>query len=106
MTGSSLPLPCQLCQVAAVTLQGLISGLGVLRGDALAAANLLQRLHQPFASDAQLLEQSARGAAVLGHRQEQMLDRDIIVLEPLGLVLGLGEQAVEPAGDVDLIRCP
>ena len=106
MTGSSLPLPGQLGQIATIALQRLIGGLGVLRGDALAAAHLLQRLHQPFARDAQLFEQSARGAAILGHRQQQVLDRDVFVLQPFGLVLSLGEQAIEAAGDVDLIRLP
>ena len=41
-------------QVAAVLLQRLVGRLGVLRGDALAAAHLLQRLQHAVAGDAQL----------------------------------------------------
>ena len=44
------------------------------------------------------------GAGVVGHRQQQMLDGDVLVLELLRLVLGLAEQAVEPAGDADVAR--
>ena len=100
MTGSSLPCRGQLGQVAAVAFQGLVGRFGVLRGDALVAAHFLQRRHQPVAGDAELLEQPAGRAAVVGHGQQQVLDGDVLVLEALGLVLGLGEQPVEPAGDV------
>ena len=33
-----------------------------------------------------------------------MLDGDVLVLEALGFVFRRGQQAVEPAGDVDLVR--
>ena len=62
-----------------------------------------ERRHQPLARDAELLEDLAGGAGVVGHGEQQMLDRDVLVLELLGFVLGFGEQAVEAAGDVDLI---
>jgi len=63
----------------------------------------LEGAHQPVARDAELLENPARGPAVVGERQQDMLDRDVLVLEALGLVLGHGEQALEPARDIDLI---
>ena len=55
-----LALRGQLGQVAAVALQRFVGGLGILRGDALAAAHLAQRLHQPLAREAEFLEQPSR----------------------------------------------
>ena len=42
-------------------------------------------------------------SGVVGHREQQVLDGDVFVLEAFGLVFGFGEQAVQPAGDVDLV---
>ena len=89
MTGSSLPWRRQLRQVAAVLLQRLVGRLGILRGDALMAAHFLQGRHEPVAGDAELLEDLPAGAGVVEHGQQQMLDGDVLVLELLGLVLGL-----------------
>ena len=100
MTGSSLPCAGELGQVAAIAFQGLVGRFGIRRRDPLVAAHLLQRGHQPVAGDAELLEEPAGGAAVVDHGQQQMLDGDVLVLEALGLVLGLAEQPVEPAADV------
>ena len=52
---------------------------------------------------AELLERPAGGAAVVGRGQQQVLDGDELVLELLRLVLRLHQQAVEPAGDVELV---
>jgi hypothetical protein len=49
--GVELALLSKLGEIAAVALQRLIGRLGVLRCDALAAAHLLQRLHQPLARE-------------------------------------------------------
>ena len=90
-------------EVAAVFLQRFVGGLGVRRGDALAAAHLAQRLHQALAREAEFLEDAAGRAAVVDGGQQDMLYGDVFVLELLGFVLGGGEQAVEPRGDVDLV---
>ena len=55
-----LALRGELGQVAAVPLEGLVGRLGILRRDALAAAHLLQRLHQALAGEAEFLEHLAR----------------------------------------------
>ena len=52
------------------------------------------------------LKMRAGGARVVGHGQQQVLDGDVVVLELLGLVLGVREQLVEPAGDVEVVRRP
>ena len=52
-----LAVPRQLDQVAAVALERLVLVLGVLIGDALAAANLLKRLQDLLLADAQRFEQ-------------------------------------------------
>jgi hypothetical protein len=54
-----LALAGHLSEIAAVFLQRFVSRLRVLRGDALTAAHLLQRRHEPIAADAELLEQSS-----------------------------------------------
>ena len=101
-----LALRGQLGEVAAVALQGLVGAFRGGGGDALAAADLLEGLHEALAGEAELFEQAAGGAAVAGHGQEQVLDRDVLVLEAAGLVFGLHQEAVEAAGDGSVVRRP
>ena len=93
----------QLGQVAAIAFECFIGGFGILRRDPLAAAHFLQRLHEAVASEAELLEDSARGAAIVGSCQQQMLHGDVVILEPFGLVFRLRKQTVQAAGKVNLI---
>ncbi len=99
-----LPLRGQRREVAAVTLQGLVGGFGRGRGDALITAHFGQRLHQPLAGQAGFLQDPARGAAVLGGRKQEMLHRNVVVLQTLGLVFGTGEQALQTCRNVNLVR--
>ena len=92
----------QLDQVAAVALQGLVLVLGALVGDALAAADLLQRLEHLLLGDPQRLEQCLRPALDLQEGQQQVLDRDVLVLHPLGLGLRGLEDLVELGADRQL----
>ena len=89
-----LPLAGQLDQVAAVALQRLVLVLGVLVGHPLAAADLLQRLEDLLLGDPQGVEQVLGLALDLHQGQQQVLDRDVLVLHPLGL----GRGRVEDAG--------
>ena len=41
---------------------------------------------------------------IVGQGQKDMLHGDILVLELLGLILRLDQEAVEPAGQVELVR--
>ena len=75
-------------QVAAVLLERRVGALGVLRGDALAAADALERLEQGLATGRMALEQLLGLAADLGDREQEMLGRDVFVAETLGLGLG------------------
>ena len=90
-----LPLAGQLDEVAAVLLQGLVLVVGVLVGDLLAAADLLERLEDVLLGHAQRGEQVLGLALDLGQAEQQVLDRDVLVLHPVGFVLGLLEDAVE-----------
>jgi len=54
-----------------------------------------------FARRAQQIAR-ATGVRVVGQGQEQVLDRDVLVLEPGGLPLGRVEQPGEPLGDEHL----
>ena len=99
-------MACRLCQIPAVPLQRLISSLGSGRGHALAAANLAQRLGQPFARNAHLGKNSPSSAFVVSERQQEVFHRDIFVFEPLGFVFGFDEQPVQPPGDIHLVGRP
>ena len=94
-----LALAGHLGQIAAILFQRLVGRLRVLRGDALIAAHFLQCRHQPIAADAELLQEPAGRAGIGDQGQQQMLDRDVLVLELLGLILGLHQQAIEPAAN-------
>ena len=90
-----LALRGQLRQIAAVFFQRFVGGFGILGGDALAAAHFLQGPHQALARDAEFAEQLARRPGVLGGGQQHVLDRDVVVLQALGFVFGLGQQLGE-----------
>ena len=58
----------------------------------------MQRLQQTVAGDVELLEN-----LLVGGGQNDMLHRDVLVLKPLGLVLGLREELLQPRRDINLI---
>ena len=93
----------ELGQVAAELLERLVGRLRVLVGDPLVAADSLQRLEQLGAAEARGFQSGAGGALFLEHREEQVFDADVIVLEALGLVLGPGEGAGETLRQVNLV---
>ena len=78
----------QLDEVAAVAFQRLVLVLGILVGHGLPAADLLQRLQNLLLGHAQGIEQLLGLALDLHQAQEQVLDRDVLVLHSLGLGLG------------------
>ena len=69
MTGSSLPARASVGQVAAVLLERRVGALRVRRGDALAAADALERLEDGLAAGRVALEQRLALAADLGDRR-------------------------------------
>ena len=75
-------------QVAAVLLERGVRALGVLRRDALAAADALERLQDGLLAGAVLLEQGLGLATGLGDAEQQVLGRDVLVAEAAGLRLG------------------
>ena len=84
MTGSSLPSSADLGQVAAELLERLVGLLGILRGDALAAAHVLDQREQRVARDDV-------------EREQQVLGRDVVVVERARLVERLVEHLRERA---------
>ncbi len=93
-------------QVDAVLLERLVGGLRGRAGHPLRAADLGQDLQEPVPGDPVTGEQAPGGGAVPGREEgeDQVLDRDVLVLEPLRLVLGVGQDLLQPLGDVDLAR--
>ncbi len=84
--GVELAFPGQLGQIAAVLLQRLVFGLGVLVGDSLVAPHLAQCVQQVFVGRCCVLED-----LLVGEREQQMLGRDVFVLEAPGFALRLLE---------------
>ncbi len=85
-----LALAGELGEVAAVLLERLELPLGILVGDALAAAHAGERREElVVASTPPCFSKSALDVAVvLGHGEDVVLDRDEVVLQRLRLVLG------------------
>ena len=75
-------------EVDAVLLERLVGRLGVLRGDAAhAAAHLGERVDERLGQRLLLLEQLGDVAAGVGEPDEQVLGRDVVVADLLGLGL-------------------
>ena len=93
-------------EVPAVLGEGLIGHLRHGRGDPLVAADLRERLQEAVPGQALLGQQAAgRGSRALRqHRNDEVLDGDVLVLEPARLLLGGVEQAGQPLRDTDLPR--
>ncbi len=99
MTGLILPLRARFDQVAAVALERLVLILRALIGDPLAAANFLQRTEDLFFADPQCVEQGLSPALDFQDGQEQVLDRDVLVLHSLGFSRRGFEHLVELGAD-------
>ena len=95
ITGSSLPCGGGLGQVAAVALERLELLLGVLVGHAVAAAHLGERLEQLLVGGADAAQRLAGLAGMVGEREQQVLGRDVLVLQLAHLRLGVAQDLDE-----------
>jgi hypothetical protein len=86
-------------EVAAVLLQRLVGRLGHRARHALGAAHLGQHLEEAVRRQPAILEHLAGGRARAQHRQDEVLDGDVLVLQARGLLLGVLERQREPARD-------
>ena len=86
-------------EVAAEALERLVALLGVLVGDAVGAAHLLERGDQPLARGAGAAQRVAGAARVGAEREQQVLGRDVVVGEPARLAVGGVEHRGELGGD-------
>jgi len=93
-------------QIPAVLGEGLVGHLRHGRGDPLIAADFRECLQEAVTGHALLLQQTAGRSRrpLREQRQGEVLDRDVVVLEPARLLVGGVEQAGQPLGDVDLPR--
>src|SRR6266849_8724772 len=87
----------KLGQVTAVLLERLVFGLGVLISDTQAASDLAQRSQERVVLRARVCQDFA-----VGEGEQQVLGRDILVLETLGLLLGLVKGLLERRAQVGL----
>src|SRR5436305_1708135 len=87
-----LPVAGRLGEVAAVLLQRLVLLLGVLAGDAVAAAYLLQRGQQVFAVDIE----------ALGQGEQEVFGRHVFVAHVRAGPIGAVERLLQVAGQPDV----
>jgi len=92
----------QLHEIVTVLLERLVLAFGVVGGDALVAAHLFERGEQLTGVDARVGQKAAGRGFRLRHREQQVLDREVLVFEALRVVAGLHQQLVQRLGDVDL----
>src|SRR6266480_399951 len=99
MTGSSSPRTASSTRSSAATvlLERLILGLGILVGHALRAAYRAERLKQGLMRSFGVLQDLQ-----IAERQQQMLGRDVLVLQPFGFAHGLLEGFVQALAEVGL----
>ena len=86
-------LPRVLGEVAPVLLERLVLLFGVVARDPVAAAHALQRLEHGVVGDARSAQQVADTAGDLGHREQEVLGREVFVVERDALVVGGFEEA-------------
>ena len=93
MTGSILPCARGLGEIAAVLLERLVLLFGVVARDAVRPAHLLQRVEHGVVGDAHAAQQVADAAGHVGHREQHVLGREVLVVELGALLVGVLEQA-------------
>ena len=98
MTGSSLPARASAVRSRPYFSSAAYVPSGFWRGDALAAADALERLEDRLLAGGVALEQGLRLAADLGDAEEQVLGRDVLVAEAPGLGLGALDDPAWRAG--------
>ena len=99
-----LALPRLLGEVAAVALERLVLLLGVLVGDALTPAHLGERRQHTVARQPGVLQDPRRARVDVEQRQQQVLGRDVLVGERLGLLARPVQHLPGRRGDPDVGR--
>src|SRR5207244_2403147 len=93
-----LAVPGRLGQVDAELLQRLVRVLGVLAGDPGGAADLAERLEQRLRGGARRGQHGLGLSAVGGQPDQQVLGRDVLVVELLGPAGRGGDRGQQRAG--------
>ncbi len=101
-----LAVPRALGEVDRVFLERLALSLGLLTVHAGAAAHGFDRRHERLAGEAVLLEEPRGLALVVGERQQEELAGDELVAALDGFLVGQIEQVVEVARHADLAAGP
>ena len=94
------PLPRGLVEVAGVAVQGVVLALGVGVLHALPAADVAEDGAERVLGHALALERIRDRAGALGERHQEVLARDVLVAQRLGLFEGEVERAVQVLPDV------
>ncbi len=92
----------ELGQVASVFFQRLVGRFGIRRGHALVAADLLEHRHQLVVRQTSFAQDFRSGARFIEHRDQHVLDRNVLVLELARFLLCACEHAAEALCCVNL----
>ena len=91
-------------EVATELLECLVLLFGVLAGDPVAAAHLLERAEHGVVGDAERAQQIAHAAGDLAHREQQVLGGEVVVAEVGALAVGGFEGGVRRGRQLRLLR--
>ena len=91
-----------LGEVAAVLLERLVLLFGIVGRDAMTSAHALQRLEHAVVRDTRAAQQVADAAGHLGHREQHVLGREVLVVERGALLVGRFEEAVRVGRETGL----
>ena len=97
--GVELAAPGKVGKVPAVTGEGLVLVLGVLVGHALGAANVHEHGEDGVLGDPVAGQNIAGRTVDLGRGDEEVFGAEVLVLEPLSLLLCLLKELVQPGRD-------
>jgi hypothetical protein len=92
--GIELALAGLLGEIAAVALERLVLVLGVLTRDAVAAAHVLEGGEHGVVGDAETAQQVTDSAGDLGHGEQDVLGRQVVVVEAGALLVSRLEDPV------------
>ena len=90
-------------EVAPEPLEGLVLVLGVLARDPVAAAHVLERGEHGVVGDAEAAQEVTDAARHLGHREEDVLGGEIVVVETGALLVGGLEDPVRVLRQLGLL---
>jgi hypothetical protein len=90
--GVDLPRACGLGEVAAVLLERLVLVFGVVARDAMRTPHLTERIEHGIVGDPERTQEISDATGDVGHREQEVLGRQVLVVELRALLVGRLEE--------------